>query len=597
MKPLDISHRKPTAGKSVPAHVLLLAAALILTFIAYCGTVSFHFAYDDRAQILSNPIIHSWGFTPRYFTEHVWQSIDPDEPGNYYRPIFLVWLRMNDMLFGSRPWGWHLTSLMAHLGVTLLVYFLAVRLLEDRLAAAFAAVIFGVHPIHIEAVAWVSGVTDPLLALFFIGSFLCYLRQKEGASARWKWMATSLGLFAGALLSKETGVVFPGVIIAYEWITYRNSGTENPRTGLLSRAAKSIRGAVPYLILVPVYLVARIHAVRGLGHAITPIPLKTIALTWPSLLWFYLGKLLWPAGLSPFYNTPYVSGLDFKHLVLPAVGLVGSGVVLWVWARRIRQNKRSAPRPIRSQAFAFAIAWLVLPLLPLFNLSVLPKGDVAHDRYLYLPSVGFALMAALAFQALPSVAAVQWGAVTVLGALLTAGTILQSVIWSDDLLLYHRGLIVAPENSMATIDLANTLGERGMYQDAIRLLKQSLDRDPSFWWANYNLGYTYYRIDRLDEAEKYLLRAISIYPNKPSEFLYLGLTELKKGRLQAAEAALRQAIKLRPDLAGNHFALGMVLKLEGNLSAALEEFQAELAISPDEPAAKQQIEEIRARQR
>ncbi len=367
MKPAEA--KSPAPG-SVTGHQLALALALALTFIAYCGTVSFHFAYDDRAQILSNPIIHSWRLIPRYFTEHVWQSIDPDEPGNYYRPIFLVWLRMNDMLFGSRPWGWHLTSLMAHLGVTLLVYLVAVRLLEDRLAAAFAAVIFGVHPIHIEAVAWVSGVTDPLLALFFIGSFLCYLRQKEGASARRMWMGASLGLFAGALLSKETGVVFPGVIIAYEWITYRNSGTETSRTGLLNRAAKAIRGAVPYLILIPVYLVARIHAIKGLGHVITPIPFKTIALTWPSLLWFYLGKLVWPAGLSPFYNTPYVSGLDFKHLVVPTVGLAGSGVVLWVWARKIRQNERTAASPARTKAFVFAIAWLLLPLVPLFNLSV-----------------------------------------------------------------------------------------------------------------------------------------------------------------------------------------------------------------------------------
>ena len=161
------------AQKHVPPHAILLVVALALTFIVYAGTLGFEFVYDDHEQVLENNYVHSWRFVGHYFTGHVWSNLYAKDPGNYYRPLFLLWLRVNHMLFGLEPWGWHLTTALAHLFATYLVYLLAVRLVRDPVTAGFAALIFGLHPVHIEAVAWVSGVTEPLLAVLLIPSFLC----------------------------------------------------------------------------------------------------------------------------------------------------------------------------------------------------------------------------------------------------------------------------------------------------------------------------------------------------------------------------------------------------------------------------------------
>jgi 4-amino-4-deoxy-L-arabinose transferase-like glycosyltransferase len=137
-----------------------IAVVLALTFAVYIPTLRYQFVHDDRGQIVENPAVHSWRAVPTYFTAQVWAGVMPEEVGNYYRPLFLLWLRINDVVFGNHAWGWHLTTILAHVLTTLLVYLLAWRLGIDRDVALLAALIFGLHPAHIEAVAWILGVTE-----------------------------------------------------------------------------------------------------------------------------------------------------------------------------------------------------------------------------------------------------------------------------------------------------------------------------------------------------------------------------------------------------------------------------------------------------
>jgi len=599
----------PTLGSSklqntkpLAASQIALAVGLGLAFIAYCGTLAFDFAYDDRSQVLGNPWIRAWHYVPRYFTTNVWGFHNPNVLGNYYRPLFFVWLRVNYVLFGLRPWGWHLTSVLAHLGVTLLVYYLAASITEDRLTAAVAAAIFGVHPVHIEAVAWVSGVTDPSMALALIPSFLCYLRLRKRGPQAGVWLVASLTLYALALLAKETAIVLPLLVFAYEWI-YRPPGGEAPRQGVAARFASPLRSSLPYLAFVPLYLLARTAALKGLGHTITPLPLTTIIFTWPSLLWFYLRLLMWPFGLSPCYDTPYASHPDFFNCFLPAVAVASVAFLVRVWARRMAAGQPPELSAARSRAIALAVAWLLVPILPLLNLSVFPRGDITHDRYLYLPSVGFVILAGLALRG------VRWGQRTLLGQpafqmgaalalviLLAVGTVRQSLMWADDLLLYSRGVSVAPGNRIVRMNLAIVACERGLYGTGIAIYKDLIAQHPDFWLPYYNLGYTYYKLGNLSEADRYLRQAAELNLLGSSTFLYLGLTRMKMGRLHEAEPLIRQALASAPD--GSpvyHFALGIVLKAEGDLPGAQEEFRAELAVSPDEQAALEQLAEVESR--
>src|SRR3569832_1408610 len=158
---------------------LLLAAT---AFIVYAGTLAFKFVYDDRLQVADNRRLTSWSYVPGYFAHHVWYLIDPHFAPNYYRPIFLLWLKVNYSFFGTSPAGWHLSSVALHVLATVQVYWLGRRLLKNQAASAIAALLFAVHPVHVESVAWVSGVTDPLMCVSLLASVLAFLRWQEKRS-------------------------------------------------------------------------------------------------------------------------------------------------------------------------------------------------------------------------------------------------------------------------------------------------------------------------------------------------------------------------------------------------------------------------------
>ncbi len=578
------------------ARWLPIGVILLLTFLAYSGTLWFHFVYDDRGQILANAQVHYWRFAPHYFTEGVWSFAYPSILGNYYRPVFLLLLLINYKIFGPYPAGWHLVSIGAQVGVTYLVYRLVGRIVRDRRTAMIAALIFGLTPVHIESVAWISGVTDPLLALFLLPSFLCYLNGRESRVHRRWWQAGSVAFYGLAMLSKETALILPMLIFAYEWLWREKTEAAFNWKSALAGVRQSLIPTTPFLSLTIAYLVARWHVLKGLGHNMVPLAVSTIIFTWPKLFCFYLLHLAWPFNLSAFYDMPYIERPGFESFFLPVAGLVAAGAMVWLWARRLEKTSPGARRTV-----AFACAWLLVPFVPLLDLSVLPVGEIAHDRYLYLPSIGFAILAAMAIRRihegsreLLGLPAAQAAVVAALALVLGVGTALQDRYWANDILLYSRGVARTPKNKLARTNLGNALGEQGMYAPAINLYREVLATDPHFWLATYNMGYTYYRMGRLDDAERYLEKAIAINGVDSDEYFYLGLTLLKLGRVKQAGQSVRHAVELQPDGFAYHFAMGMILKLERNPQGALREFQKELKNFPGETGAQQQIEGIRA---
>ncbi|HQR31241.1 MAG TPA: glycosyltransferase family 39 protein, partial [Blastocatellia bacterium] len=168
-------------GKSERNAVILVLAITLLVFV---NSLSGEFVYDDSFQILKNPTVQSAGNIPAMFTQGVWQFMtsDPSKAvGLYYRPMFNSLLIVNYQLFGFSPFGWHLVSLLLHLAATFLVFRLVRAWDQSREVAVLAALLFGVHPIHVESVAWVSGVPDPLATVFVLLALIFHERHiKEG---------------------------------------------------------------------------------------------------------------------------------------------------------------------------------------------------------------------------------------------------------------------------------------------------------------------------------------------------------------------------------------------------------------------------------
>ena len=266
-KDAQFAWQRYLAGDSRGARALAPAAILAATFLAYAGTLGFGFVFDDTAGIVRNDSLRAWRYLPSYFTSHVWSFLYPHLLSNYYRPLFLLWLRLNDALFGLHPWGWHLTSVAAHVAVTYLVYCLGLRLTRDAWIAAFAGLIFGLDPVHVEAVAYVSAVPELLCAVFVLAALLAWLRTREGGLKR-TWLAAALALYSAALLSKESGMMLPIFIALYAWIYAAGDGGE---VGLGKRLRTALEAVAPFLVVTLFYVPLRVWALKGFAHTVTPV--------------------------------------------------------------------------------------------------------------------------------------------------------------------------------------------------------------------------------------------------------------------------------------------------------------------------------------
>ena len=552
-----------------------------MAFISFVQTLAFRFVYDDRQQILENAAITSWSQVPHYFTSHVWAGIQASS--DYYRPLFLLWLRVNHAIFGLAPWGWHLTSVLCHVVVAWLVFAVLARLSGSRGVGFVGGLLFAIHPVHIENVAWISGITDPLMSAFLLAGYLAFLRSMETGASRW-WVPGSCALFGLALLTKETAAAFPFVVLVYA-LVFTASGKWTRRAGAAAKRT------LPFFVVLGTYLLARASVLHGVTKLATT-GWTSMLLTLPSVAWLYVRHLFVPMGLSGFYGMPFVEQWRSAAFLVPLLllAVVVASVICWI--------ARSEQR----RMYVFACCWMVLFLAPAFYLRAFSAGDIAHDRYLYLPSVGFVLFVALGMKSVLSRWQSEWTKPALAATALIAipyllATMSQQEHWATNILLYNRAMQVAPDDRKASNNLANELALAGHPEKAISVYEQILSRDPSDSMAVYNLGYTYYRLGMMTEAEVHLRRAVEMNPRFSDGFMYLGLAELNQGKSTAAEQDARRAIQLTPDKQGYHFALAMILAKQQNKVGAEQEFREEMKYHPESAAAvEKQIRQLRESQ-
>lgn len=565
--------------KLIPSPAVLFP--VVLAIVAYLVALRYPFIYDDIGQILKNPSIQSWHNVPQYFTHNVWSHFNA--VSNYYRPVFLLWMLLNFTLFGLNPVGWHAASILLHAGATALVYFLTRRDLRDDAAAGFCAAIFAVHPIHVECVTWVSGVTEPLLAVLFLGCVLCYRCWLDGGDRR--WYAASILLCTLALLSKETAVIVVPTLFFYEMRTSRDA-----TASLWVQSA--VRRLAPFAVLTTVYLVVRSIVLKGFAPDIgSHVTGTTVLFTLPDALWFYLHKLVWPSSLSVFYPFAFVEKPDFINLVAPGLAVIVATTALWLWSR--------------SQPEVFsACMWLLLPLLPpLIALGRFVPSDLVHDRYLYLPSIGFAMLVAMALRrvrfgshTVAGIPVAQSAVLAVLVVGLSAGTIAQSRYWSNGELLYARGIEVAPHSLVALHQMAALMSQQKNYSASRKYLEQSLEAYPDDYQTLISVGVLDIYLHDYNRALPLLLHATQIKAHardsasegaaQGTAYFYLGMAQVGVAQLDQAEASLRRAVQFLPHNRRMHYALAVVLEDEERDEEAQQELLAELQVDPESDAAE-----------
>jgi tetratricopeptide (TPR) repeat protein len=602
--------------ESIPVRILAMTA-LVLAFLVHAAAIWFPFVDDDQPQIVLNSHLRSWSYLPRYFTADVWSHMACGS--NYYRPVFLLWLRLNHCFFELEPMGWHVAALLLHVLAAWLVYLLAARELNDRIAAGFAATIFAVHPVTVESVVWVSGATEALQGVLFLGCLLCYLKSREAVSkipdskVSKLWQAAAVLLFALALLNKETAIVLPLFVVIYELRNHagkvaeigEGSGASERATALRRGTWNGKRGTLlrlaPYIAVSAAYLVLRVHVLHGMAPGKNHVAPAIVIATWPSVLWFYVQKLIIPWPLSLDYSLGFAATIGMRNFWIPLLLLLAAGAGIWHWFRRDRR-------------VAIACIWFLIPLLPAVAATLrFGRMQLVHDRYLYLPLIGFAMLVALALRLLPSAAGgrqrpvngrhseTRNAAVPVKQAITLAvivgifgiTTASYTASWSSNTALYSREVALMPDDAIAQSALAEQLFDNRQFEDALNHFRLAIAADPKYLPARLSLGHAYVHLGEMQQAVSQLRMATELSPTACT-YANLGDAQRSANQLTAAEESYRHALTLHPCPPHLHWALADLLRTEGRLAEARAEYQSELT-APGEaplPDVRRRIDEL-----
>ena len=630
----------------------LLSLLGLTTLVVYSGSLFFNFVWDDWPQIVNSPILRSWSNLPRAFGSDLWYHMARHQV--YYRPLFVAWSMLNYALFGLRPWGWHLSAVLAHAGAVAAIFWLARKLGLEYWTAALAALIFALHPIHIEPVVWISAASDTMVTMFVALAFVAFLNGRDPAHTNTvAWKIASLGLLACALLTKEMAVTFWVLVGIYAWLHPADG-----RTSQLQKVVGSGMEATPYLIVTIAYALLRQRALLHAAGKFDPTHgTADMIRTLPLVVSFYLKKLLMPVGLTGLYYTPYVTTATLTQIVIPVSTLAGVVVGLWYWNRREGNS-----------TVAFAGLWMLVGLAPALYLRNFGNGDFVRDRYAYLPSVGFAILLAMGYRRLPpiqrwSAQAVQASAVVLLCVAYAGASLAQQVYWASDLLVWTRGQTLYPGNPYAEVGLSAEYSQRGAHDRAIALAQRAMREHPEYAYGPLALAESYIRAGRFDEgrvwlqkidpayvkseigmatfaglygrmgdfdnalalcseilnkepdlysalyncgnihlmnhqyadAERLLSRAVELAPDQAAPRHFLGRALLEDGRNDEGQPYLRQAAALDSKVWDYHFWLGVSFEKSGNMQGAHAEYQQALELNQDSTEAKVRLTALEAK--
>lgn len=577
--------------ESLPSSKIVLALSL-LGVLAYANALQGEFVYDDVKYIVNNQslrgpldLIKVFATDKLQFTE----SYSTDIPLPYHGRLFTLWMSLNFRWFQFWPPGWHLLSLVLHLGVTALVFFTLRELLGHQSLSALAAAIFAAHPIHSQAVAWISAGAHVLLTLFFLASLLAYRRATETRSV-FLW-CLALAFFALSLLCKESALCLPVLIFLMEWLLPQ-AGPQSRRAALFVQKSRSILLRVCGFIATGLlYLTERYHVLGFLSwqHPFNQnVSYATVLLTLPLILWEYLWHLLFPVQLSLLYGADFVRSAVSPNLFIPLSLLALTGFALsWIFQKLRGQGQKSA-----SNALLLSAVFFIVPLLPVLNLKAFHPEYLVQDRYAYLPSVGYCLLLSVGLIWLTKKAkstALQMSFITVVILLLLLGAMRENKTWRNATALWTRAEEHRPHSWHVRYNRGLALLNQRQFLEARKEFEEALTRSPNNPQVLNNLGLAQAGLNHNEAALQSFLRSIEIDPNRSEPLSNLGTLEYRLKKLDEAEEHLSKAVRLNPSSTGALFNLGRLYLDRGEMESALAVWSRLLSVDPQDAEARWEL--------
>jgi len=532
----------------------------VLTALAYAPSIQGGFILDDNILLTDNRVIQAPdGLYRIWFTA---EAID-------YWPVYNTALWIQWRLWGMHPTGYHVVNLFLHIGAAMLIWAILQRLSVP--GAFVAALLFAVHPVNVESVAWISQCKSVLAMLFFLFALLFYLRAEAcrppasqpslAATERWYWL--SVAAFVLAMLSKGSVAVLPLLLLAILW-------------WLRPLTTRDLVRTAPFFLVAVVLVCVDVWFQR---HG-APIEFRRAGAIERLLgaaagVWFYLYKALLPINLAFIYPQWHI---QTDHLLwwLPLLAAVAATSALW-WFRQ------GWSRPLLLTWVYFCVS--LVPVLGFTDVAFMEHALVA-DHYQHLAIIGVLALLAAAWSTWQrrTSGASRWvsaaTAVAVAGGL-TVLTWQQSRLYADARTLYQATLQANPDSWLAHNNFGGVLFEAGQVPEAIGHFREALRLNPRYADAHNNLGVALRATGQLSEAIEHHEQALRLKPDYVLAHYNLGMALAQAGKPQEAIGHFQQALRLRPTYAEVYNDMGAALAQTGKLQQAIEHFQQALRLKPD----------------
>ncbi len=595
----------------------------LVTIALYWPTTQCDFLqWDDDLFVTSN--VHAQnGLT---FESLKWAFLNP-VAWNWH-PITMLSHMVDCQLFGLKPWGHHLTSVLLHAINTFLVFLLLRRLTGALWRSLMVAALFGLHPVHVESVAWIAERKDVLSMCFGLLALLFYARyaqrrsqgaDHESPAARSKLevgssmldvqsssainYSLSLFFFALGLMSKPMLVTWPFVMLLLDYWPLRRFRFSMPPVGrskfvfshpclILGSRPSAVQSVannpglwrlvfekIPFFALSAAASVVT-FVVQKKGGAVMPVENLSLSARSANALVSccrYLGKMFWPTDLAVFYPHP-------GHWPIGEVLLAG-GVLLGIAVLFI----------VKRRQYPFLLMgwlWYCGTLVPVIGLVQVFTQAMA-DRYAYIPSLGVLLLAT-------------WGAyelarrwrhhVIALSMVSTAALVLcltltrqQIGYWKDSEALFRHALKVTENNPFAHNSLGVALVKKGQIDEAICQFREAIRLKPDYAGTYNNLGVALVKKGQIEEAINQYREAICLKPDDADPYNNLGAALGRKGHINEAIRQFQESLHFKPDYAEAHYNLGTALAMKGQIDEAICQFQEAVRLKPDYAEARKNL--------
>lgn len=584
-----------TISENLSKPVVVIGLLIVVTIISFANLLDNQFiSYDDPGYITKNEHIRS-GIS----IETIIWSFQSTEQSNWH-PLTWISHALDCTLFGLDPKYHHAMNLLLHLLSSIILFIVLRQATHAPWESAFVALIFAIHPLHVESVAWAAERKDVLCGLFWMLTLGTYMKYRQSPSIG-KYIAT-LCVFTLGLLAKPMIVTLPFVLILLDYwlqhpLSLQNKITRKERKTDLTFLIKSIRGKIPFFILsfassVITYIVQKQGGSMAESEILSVyVRIENAIVSYARYIW----KALFPTDLTIFYPHPESSLAAWQ---VGGVALLIIVITIFVWKQR-------AKHPYLMVGWF----WFIGTLVPVIGLVQVGLQAMA-DRYMYIPIIGLSIMVA-------------WGVPTFVNRLpvkryflimIFIITIIPMVImtreqvekWKDSFTLFEHSLAVTSNNHIAYNNLGVALTDSGKYSKAISYLREALRIRPNEILIHSNLARAllsqgefrealdhykwilkriptdpsfHIRIadlladeGNIEEAIKHYLEAIRIDPTDPYMFCSLGELYAEQGNFDFAKQQCLSALKLKPNFSKAHNVLGIIAGKQQQYDEAIKEF-------------------------